>query len=81
MFSRSIESRSDDGFDLRLRVAGSPSGHVEVGGRVREGVSGDGISSEQIWQNDEVAGFGEGVGEETVVDELEAEDVGEVEDC
>jgi hypothetical protein len=65
-----------NGWNGFLGVDWAPGREVEGRRDGTHGWWGDGVTVEEVGHEDEVAGLGEGVGEDSVVDELDAEDVG-----
>lgn len=58
-----VERSVDDRFDVSQGMALLPIWETVVGGRVRECIGWDRVAAEQVWHDDEIAGFGDAVGE------------------
>lgn len=71
----SRQSGRDDAIDFTWRVLREPAGQIEPGFLL---LHGDGVAGEEVGHHDEVVVGGEGVGEEFVLEERDAEDVGDV---
>ncbi len=61
-------------------MASAPGCHVETRVRVAQRIGRHGVATEQIRHDNQVTGFGNCVGQKTVVDELWAKDICEVDD-
>ena len=79
--SGGVDGRSDDGFDLGLWVSCSPGCHIEAGAWVGESVCRYWITTKQIWHHNKVASLRDGVSKQAIVDKLNSEDVGQIQDC
>ena len=58
-----LERSVDDGFDVCEGMALLPLWEAVVGGRVRECIGRDRVTAEQVRHDDEIACFGDAVGE------------------
>jgi len=58
-----LERSVDNGFDVCEGMALLPLWETVVGGRVRECIGRDRVAAEQVRHDDEIAGFGDAVGE------------------